>query len=56
MLLREAGIPDPWVMAMALISALDPDRIVNDVRVRGVSPKRLTDSWGELVRRLIPQD
>lgn len=54
MLLREAGIPDPWVMAMALIAALDPDRIVNDVRVHGISPKRLTDSWGELVRRLVP--
>ena len=54
MLLGEAGIPDPWVMAMALIAALDPDRIVNAVRVHGISPKRLTDSWGELVRRLVP--
>lgn len=54
MLLREADLPDPWVLAMTLISALDPDRIVNDVRVRGISPKRLTDSWGELVRRLVP--
>ncbi|MFK0003717.1 TetR/AcrR family transcriptional regulator [Paenarthrobacter sp. NPDC090522] len=52
-LLREAGVPDPWVMAMTLISALDPERIVNDVRVHGISPKRLTDSWGELVSRLV---
>ncbi|MGP0221995.1 MULTISPECIES: TetR/AcrR family transcriptional regulator [unclassified Paenarthrobacter] len=52
-LLREAGIADPWVMAMTLISALDPERIVNDVRVHGVSPTRLTDSWRDLVSRLL---
>jgi len=52
-LLREAGIADPWVMAMSLLSALDPERIVNDVRVHGISPKRLTESWRELVARLI---
>lgn len=53
LLLREAGIADPWVMAMSLISSLDPERIVNDVRVHGISPKRLTDSWRELVTRLL---
>lgn len=52
-LLREAGIADPWVMAMSLLSALDPERIVNDVRVHGISPKRLTESWRELVTRLM---
>ncbi|MFJ5957779.1 TetR/AcrR family transcriptional regulator [Paenarthrobacter sp. NPDC092416] len=52
-LLREAGIPDPWVMAMTLTYALDPERIVDDVRTRGISPKRLTDSWRELVTRLV---
>lgn len=53
-LLREAGIADPWVMAMSLTYALDPERIVDDVRVRGISPTRLTDSWRELITRLLP--
>ncbi|WP_175538750.1 TetR/AcrR family transcriptional regulator [Arthrobacter sp. cf158] len=53
LLLREAGVGDPWVMAMSLMAALDPERIVNDVRVHGISPKRLTDSWSELVTRLL---
>ncbi|MFC8041052.1 TetR/AcrR family transcriptional regulator [Paenarthrobacter sp. NPDC057355] len=52
-LLREAGIADPWVMAMSLTYALDPERIVDDVRTRGISPTRLTDSWGELITRLL---
>lgn len=52
-LLREAGIADPWVMAMSLLSALDPERIVNDVRVHGISPTRLTESWRDLVARLL---
>nr|WP_208381614.1 TetR/AcrR family transcriptional regulator [Paenarthrobacter ilicis] len=52
LLLREAGIADPWVMAMSLTFALDPERIVDDVRVRGISPTRLTDSWRDLVNRL----
>lgn len=53
LLLREAEIPDPWVMAMSLLSSLDPERIVNDVRAHGVSPTRLTDSWRELATRLL---
>lgn len=52
-LLREGGIADPWVMAMSLTYALDPERIVDDVRARGISPTRLTDSWRELVTRLL---
>lgn len=52
-LLRQAGIADPWVMAMSLTYALDPERIVDDVRVRGISPTRLADSWRELVTRLL---
>ncbi len=56
-LLREAGIADPWVMAMSLTYALDPpERIVDDVRVRGISPTRLVDSWSELVTRLLGAD
>ncbi|MFP3580170.1 TetR/AcrR family transcriptional regulator [Arthrobacter sp. SIMBA_036] len=53
LLLREAGAPDPWVMAMSLMSALDPERIINDVRTHGISPTRITDSWRELVTRLL---
>ncbi|UVJ39427.1 TetR/AcrR family transcriptional regulator [Arthrobacter sp. CJ23] len=54
LLLREAGMDeDPWVMAMTLCSALDPERIVNDVRVHGISPKRLAASWRQLVTRIV---
>jgi AcrR family transcriptional regulator len=53
-LLREEGMEaDPWLMAMSLSATLDPERLLYVVRVRGVSPERLADSWRELVTRVV---
>lgn len=53
-LLREAGFgADPWLMARSLGATLAPDRLLNLVRVHGVSSDRLNDSWRELVTRVV---
>jgi AcrR family transcriptional regulator len=54
MLLRAAGVTaDPWLMAMSLSSTLDPERLLYAVRVHQVTPERLTESWRELVTRVV---
>lgn len=54
LLLREAGVTaDPWLMAGALSVTLEPERILHSVRVHGVSPGRLVESWRELVTRVV---
>lgn len=53
-LLREEGFgADPWLMARSLGATLAPDRLLNLVRVHGVSSDRLADSWRELVTRVV---
>lgn len=53
-LLREAGLhADPWLMAMSLSATLDPERLLYAVRVQGVSPERLEESWRQLVTRVV---
>lgn len=53
-LLREAGMKaDPWLMAMSLSATLDPERLLYAVRVHGVTPERLAESWRELVTRVV---
>ena len=53
-LLREAGLEaDPWLMAMSLSATLDPERLLYAVRVQGVSPERLEESWRQLVTRVV---
>jgi len=44
---------DPFLMAMSLSATLDPDRLLHAVRVQGVAPERLTESWRELVTRVV---
>ncbi len=54
LLLREEGMDaDPLLMAMSLAATLDPDRLLYAVRVHGLAPERLTDSWRELVTRVV---
>ena len=54
LLLREEGMDaDPVVMAMSLSATLDPGRLLHAVRVHGLAPERLTDSWRELVTRVV---
>jgi AcrR family transcriptional regulator len=53
-LLRDEGMEaDPVLMAMTLISTLDPDRLLHAVRVQGMSPERLVSTWRELVTRVV---
>lgn len=53
-LLRAAGFDaDPWLMAMSLSATLDPERLLHAVRVHGVSPERLEESWRQLVTRVV---
>jgi AcrR family transcriptional regulator len=53
-LLREEGMDaDPWLMAMFLGAVLEPERLLHTVRVRGVSPERLAESWREVVVRVV---
>lgn len=53
-LLRSEGMDaDPAVMAMALIATLEPERLLHAVRAQGVAPERLTDTWRELVTRVV---
>lgn len=54
LLLRQEGMDaDPLLMAMSLSATLEPDRLLHAVRVRGLSPERLADSWQELVTRVV---
>ena len=53
-LLRDEGMEaDPVLMAMTLISTLDPDRLLHAVRVQGMAPERLVSTWRELVTRVV---
>jgi AcrR family transcriptional regulator len=53
-LLREEGMEaDPALMAMTLISTLDPERLLHTVRVQGMAPQRLVSTWRELVTRVV---
>jgi AcrR family transcriptional regulator len=53
-LLEEEGFDaDPWLMAGSLSAALDPERLLNLVRVHGISPERLAASWSDLVTRVV---
>lgn len=54
LLLRQAGVSaDPWLMAGALSVTLEPERILHSVRVHGVAPARLVESWRELATRVV---
>lgn len=53
-LLRAAGMEaDPAVMAAALISTLEPERLLYLVRIQGLAPERVIGTWRELVTRVI---
>jgi AcrR family transcriptional regulator len=53
-LLREEGMEaDPVLMAMTLISTLEPERLLHAVRIQGLAPERLTSTWRELVTRVV---
>ena len=53
-LLREEGFgPDPWLMAGSLAATLDPERLLSLVKVHGVTPERLSESWRDLVTRVV---
>jgi AcrR family transcriptional regulator len=53
-LLREEGFEaEPWLMAGSLTATLDPERLLNLVRVHGVSAERLAGSWRDLVTRVV---
>ena len=53
-LLRDEGMEaDPVLMAMTLISTLDPERLLHAVRVQGLAPERLISTWRELVTRVV---
>ncbi|WP_427005654.1 TetR/AcrR family transcriptional regulator [Pseudarthrobacter sp. H2] len=54
MLLREARLTaDPWLMASALGAMLEPERLLHAVRVQGVAPEQLAETWRELVTRIL---
>ncbi|TAP44677.1 TetR/AcrR family transcriptional regulator [Arthrobacter sp. S39] len=54
LLLRAEGMDaDPRLMAMALSATLDPERLLHAVRVHGIEPGRLVESWRELVTRVV---
>lgn len=54
LLLREEGMDaDPPLMAMSLCATLDPDRLLHAVRVMGLPPERVAESWRELVTRVV---
>jgi AcrR family transcriptional regulator len=53
-LLREEGFTsDPWLMAGSLGASLDPGRLLNLVRVHGITADRLAASWRDLVTRVV---
>jgi AcrR family transcriptional regulator len=52
-LLRDAGFDgDAWLMAGSLTATLDPERLLNLVRVHGLPVERLAASWADLVTRV----
>jgi AcrR family transcriptional regulator len=54
LLLREEGLDaDPRLMAMALSATLESERLLHAVRVHGIEPGRLAESWRELVTRVV---
>jgi AcrR family transcriptional regulator len=53
LLAQEGFTADPWLMARALGATLAPERLLNLVRVHGVAESRLSDSWKELVTRVV---
>ena len=54
MLLRQEGYaPEPGLMAGSLAATLDPERLLNLVRVHGVAPEGLMASWQDLVTRVV---
>ena len=54
LLLRAEGMDaDPRLMAMALSATLDPERLLHAVRIHGIEPARLAESWRELVTRVV---
>jgi hypothetical protein len=54
MLLREARLTaDPWLMASALGAMLEPERLLHAVRVYAIAPEQLTETWRELVTRIL---
>jgi AcrR family transcriptional regulator len=54
LLLREGGVTaDSWLMAGALGATLEPERLLHAVRVHGVAPDRLVQSWCELAARVL---
>ncbi len=53
LLAQEGMDADPPVMAMALIAALEPERLLHAVQVQGIAPERLTGTWRELVTRVV---
>jgi AcrR family transcriptional regulator len=53
-LLQEEGFDsDPWLMAGSLSATLDPERLLNLVRVHRITPARLGASWRDLVTRVV---
>lgn len=53
-LLREAGVSaDLRLMAGALSVTLEPERLLHLVRVHGVAPASLVESWRELATRVV---
>ncbi|OFI37002.1 TetR family transcriptional regulator [Arthrobacter sp. SW1] len=53
MLLREAGVGDPWLTASFLLSVLDPERVLYALRTQGVELGRLQAGWREFAGRLL---
>ncbi|WP_373461608.1 TetR/AcrR family transcriptional regulator [Pseudarthrobacter sp. W1I19] len=54
LLLRGEGLDaDPWLMARSLAATLAPDRLLNLLKVHGVSMERLAASWQDLVTRVV---
>lgn len=54
MLLRQSGVDvDTRLMALSLSSTLDPGLLLHTVKVHGVAPERLAESWRQLVTRLV---
>lgn len=54
MLLREAGVTaDPRLMASALGGMLEPERLLHAVQMQGTAPEQLTETWRQLVTRVV---
>lgn len=53
MLLREAGVGDPWLTASFLLSVLDPERVLYALRTQDVELARLQAGWRDFAGRLL---